>query len=257
MLRVKLCLHRAFLFLKMISRPLFITSFLFSFYFDSSAQSLLKGKIYEAGTDSIMTAVNIYNLKTKQSARPDIGGNYQITGTEGEQVVFSITGFRPDTVTITYSLLLTQYDVTLYRQVLLLKPVNVVSSYQADSLVRRNYYGYIYEKQPGITGRNRPADGVGVVVSPLSYFSHEARQKRQLKKRLIEEEREYYIDRSFPVEWIEQLTSLHGDSLSLFMYRYRPSYSFCRKTSREKMVIYINDKLKEFKKAGLPYNIHQ
>ena len=231
----------------MIFRPILIISLLLIFCSNINAQSFLKGKIYEAETDSAIAAVNVYNLNTKQSVRSGFPG-YTISASEGEKVVFSMAGFQADTITVVYSMLLTQYDVTLYKQVILLKPVTVTNSYQADSLARRNYYSYVYEKQPGITGRNRPAEGFGVVLSPLSYFSHEARQKRQLKKQLVKQEREDYIDRSFPAEWVAQLTSLHGDSLSLFIYRYRPTYSFCRKTSREKMLIYINDKLKEFKK---------
>jgi hypothetical protein len=240
----------------MIFRPIFIVLLLLNFCCTINAQSILRGKIYEAENDSATGVVNVYNLHSKQSARSGIDGNYTIAAAEGERIIFSMAGFRPDTVTVAYSMLLTQYDVTMHRQVILLKPVSVISSYQADSLARRNYYSYVYEKQAGITGRNRPADGVGVVLSPLSFFSHEARQKRQLKKRLIKEEQEDYIDRSFPAEWVERLTLLHGDSLSLFMYRYRPTYSFCRKTNREKMLLYINEKLKEFKKSDTQHGIH-
>ena len=209
---------------------------------------MLKGKIYEAQTDSSIAAVNVYNLHTKQLVRSGIGGNYAIAAAEDQQIVFSMTGFKPDTVTVTYSMLLTQYDVTLYKQVVVLKNVTVISSYEVDSMERRNYYSNIYEKQPGITGRNTPASGFGISLSPFSYFSSEARQKRQLKKRLIKQEQEDYIDRCFPVEWVANLTGLRGDSLSRFMTLYRPSISFCREKSRQEILYYISDKFKEFKK---------
>ena len=208
---------------------------------------MLKGKIYEAQTDSVMATVNVYNLNTKQIARSGMDGNYLIVAAEGERLVFSMTGFNPDTVTVTFSMLLTQYDVTLQRQIVTLKNVTVTSSYQADSLARRNYYSNIYEKQPGITGRNTPANGFGISLSPISYFLHDARQKRQLKKRLIKQEQENYVDRCFPVDWVARLTGLRGDSLFRFMSLYRPSYSFCRKNSREQMLLYVNEKFKEFK----------
>ena len=208
---------------------------------------MLKGKIYEAQTESVMAAVNVYNLNTKQIARSGMDGNYLIVAAEGERLVFSMTGFNPDTVTVTFSMLLTQYDVTLQRQIVTLKNVTVTSSYQADSLARRNYYSNIYEKQPGITGRNTPANGFGISLSPISYFLHDARQKRQLKKRLIKQEQENYVDRCFPVDWVARLTGLRGDSLFRFMSLYRPSYSFCRKNSREQMLLYVNEKFKEFK----------
>jgi len=232
----------------MITRPIVTALILFTLCSEINAQATVKGKIYEAETDSAISAANIYNLTTKLSVRSDANGNYSIAATEGEQLVFSMVGFKPDTVIVSYSMLLIQHDVTLYKQVVTLKPVTVTSNYQADSLARRNYYSHMYEKLPGVTGRNTPSHGFGVVLSPLSYFSREARQKRQLKKRLVKEEQEYYVDRSFPIQWVEKVTQLHGDSLYRFMYRYRPSYSFCRKTSREQMLLYINEKLKEFKR---------
>lgn len=231
---------------------LLIASLLFGICCDINGQNVLKGKIYEAQTDSTVAAANVYNLKTKQSARSGRDGNYSIATTEDDRVVFSMTGFKPDTITVTYSMLLTQYDVMLYRQIVTLKNVTVTSSYQADSLARRNYYSNIYEKQAGITGRNTPANGFGISVSPLSYFSHDARQKRQLKKRLIKQEQEDFVDRCFPADRIAKLTGLRGDSLFRFMALYRPSYSFCRKNNREQMLLYINDKFKEFKSVDDP-----
>ncbi|MFI5131012.1 MAG: hypothetical protein ACHQFX_13510 [Chitinophagales bacterium] len=239
----------------MIIRPAFVALVLSSSYFAGNSQTILKGKIHEAETDSVISAVNIFNLNTKQSARSAADGRYMINATEGDRIIFSIAGFKPDSITVVYWMMLTQYDVVLHKQVILLNPVKVVSSYQADSLTRRNYYSYIYEKQAGITGRNTPSSGVGIVLSPLSHFSQESRQKRLLKKRLIREEQEYYIDRCFPAEWVQSVTGLRGDSLSLFMYKYRPTYAFCRKTSREKMLIYVNDKMKDFKHSPSKYNI--
>ena len=213
-------------------------------------QDRVKGKVYEKQTDSIIAGINVLNLNTKQSNRSGNDGSYSIAAAEGERLVFSMSGFKPDTVTVTYSMLLALYDVTLERQIITLKSVTVTSSYELDSLARRNYYNQIYERQPGITGRNTPAHGVGISLSPFSYFSGEAKQKRQLKKRLIKQEQEIYVDRSFPVEWVAKLTGLKGDSLTRFMILYRPSYEFCRKSNRDKMLLYINEKLKEFKHAA-------
>ena len=232
----------------MLLRPILFALLIFTFSIEIHAQSGVKGKIYEAKTDSVISSVNVYNLNTKLSARSGIDGSYSINAAEGEQLVFSIVGYEPDTVTVLYSMLLVHHDVTLHREVISLKNVTVTSSYQADSLARRDFYGDIYNL-PGITGRNTPAHGFGISVSPFSFFSAEARQKRQLKKRLIKEEQEYYVDRSFPKQWVASVTGLQGDSLTRFMILYRPSYSFCRKSSREQMLIYVSEKLQEFKRS--------
>jgi hypothetical protein len=231
----------------MLLRLKLVAFLLFTFFMDIHAQSTVKGKIYDGKTDSTIAAVNVYNLNTKQSARSDLGGSYSITAAEGDQLIFSTVGYKPDTITVVYYMLLAQHDVTLRNEIITLKNVTVTSSYQGDSLARRNYYDNMY-KLPNITGRNTPQYGFGISLSPFSHFSQEAKQKRQLKKRLIKEEQEYYVDRSFPKQWVASMTGLRGDSLSRFMMLYRPSYSFCRKSSREQMLIYVSEKLKEFKK---------
>ncbi|HKZ67323.1 MAG TPA: carboxypeptidase-like regulatory domain-containing protein [Chitinophagaceae bacterium] len=209
---------------------------------------ILKGKVYEAETDSVIATVNIYNTTTKSSTRSAADGSYNIVAAEENVIVFSISGFIPDTITVQFGHLLTQYDVTLHRQIISLQGVKVAASYQADSLNRRNYYNGIYAKQAGITGRNRPADGLGITLSPASFFSKESKQKRILRQRLEKQEKETFIDHSFSLPWVKNITGLSGDSLSLFMYSYRPSYSFCRKTDRQSMLEYVNEKLKEFRK---------
>jgi hypothetical protein len=236
----------------MIFRPTSILLLLLSNFFEIAAQDNVKGKIYDAQTDSTIAGVNVYNLNTKRSVRSGNDGAYTIAASEGDRIMFSRIGFRPDTATVIYSMLLALHEVTLYKEIITLKNVTVTSSYQMDSLARRNFYNKIFAKQPGITGRNTPSYGFGISISPFSYFSHEAKQKRILKKRLPKQEEESYVDRSFPVEWVSKLTGLRGDSLTRFMTLYRPSYKFCRKNNREKMLLYINDKLKEFKKAYKP-----
>jgi len=236
----------------MIFRTTLILLLLLNNCFEITAQDNVKGKVYDAQADSAIAGVNVYNINTKRSVRSGSDGGYSIAASEGDRIIFSITGFRPDTSTVIYSMLLALHDVILYKEIITLKNVTVTSSYQIDSLARRNYYNDIFAKQPGITGLNRPPDGFGVSVSPLSYFSYRAKQKRQLKKRLLKQEEEIYVDRSFPKEWVSKLTGLRGDSLTRFMTLYRPSYKFCRKSNKEEMLLYINDKLKEFKKADKP-----
>jgi hypothetical protein len=52
-------------------------------------------------------------------------------------------------------------------------------------------------------------------------------------------------------------TRLTGDSLQLFLRRYRPSYKFCRKANSEDILLYINDKLVLFRKGSqLPPKPH-
>lgn len=211
------------------------------------AQQKVSGKIYSQETDSIIPFSTVSNRHTRHSFYAAKDGAYSIAASEGDTLIFSSSGFKPKTVVVEYYMLLTEYDVALQTKVITLAPVKVQSSYSRDSAERREYYADAFKKKPGITGRNGPDDGVGVSISPLSFFSSKSKSERELKKRLLREDKEDFIDRSFPPELVKQLTGLHDDSLVQFLYRYRPSYKFSRKTNRTQMIIYINDKFKEFK----------
>ncbi len=206
--------------------------------------------MYDASTDSILAGVTVMNSAGKSFALTDKNGNYSIPAQEDDKLVFTISGYEPDTLPVENYMFYTRMDITLHVRSLLLKGITVVATdYRTDSLNRRAYYSHLLDrKEPGITGRNTPASGFGIVFSPLSHFSRESRQRKELRKRLERAEKDNYIDRLFSAELVKRVTGLEGDSLRLFMYRYRPSYDFCRKTSSPEMLVYISDKLKEFRK---------
>lgn len=212
------------------------------------AQRQVTGKVYLGKSDSVLAGINVFNKSKKINTLTSADGVYAIAAAEGDTLIFSGAGFENFLLVTEYYMLLTQQDISLKIDIRSLKPVTVFSSYQRDSLERRNQYRRIFEQTPNITGGNRPQNGFGVSISPLSYFSSKAKAQRKLKKRLIEQEQDSYIDFSFPEALVANLTKLSGDSLRLFLYRYRPSYKFCRNTDRQGMILYINDRYKEFTK---------
>jgi len=143
--------------------------------------------------------------------------------------------------------------VSLWPNVMRLQSVEVDESrnYQLDSMQRREEYSFILDKKHPVKlwNEKRSADGPGFSFSPIGYFSKKEKEKRRLKKKLQQEEEDYYVDSRFPVARVAQLTRLTGDSLRLFIYRYRPSYQFCRGATNQDIFLYINDKLKLFRKG--------
>ena len=215
---------------------------------NTAAQSALQGKIYDVKTDSLLTGVTIMNITGKKFVLSDRNGQYSIAAAENDLLVFSFSGYAPDTIPVEPYMFYTRFDITLKPQPLELKGVTVVATnYQTDSLNRQAYYRHILSKrEPGITGRNTPV-GFGISLSPFSHFSRESKARRALKKRIAREEKESYIDHQFSAELVKRITRLEGDSLRLFMYSYRPGYEFCRKSGPQEMLIYISDCLKKFK----------
>lgn len=216
----------------------------------SQGQSRLIGKISNYMYDSIapLPFATVRNTTSGETTRADQNGYYSIRAREKDQVIFSNINFTSDTIIVEEQLLISGYDAGLIEKTLFLSNVTVQSRYSFDSLQRRNEYQHIFEKPAGITGRNTPSAGAGIVLSPVSFFSKGTKQARRLRKRLLQEEEAYYIDHVFSAGRVSALTGLKNDSLQTFMYTYRPSYKLARKLDHTGITVYINNKFLEFKK---------
>jgi len=213
----------------------------------------MMGKIEKRGSTDIIIGANIINLKQGRHNVSDMGGNYKIAANPGDTVIFSSAGYVPDTVIVAGYMLEEKYLVALWPNVTRLQTVVVdeTHNYQMDSLQRREENRWILDRKHPVRlwNEKRSADQPGFNFSPIGYFSKGERRKRRLKKRLLEQEREYYIDSRFPIARVSQITGLTGDSLRTFMGRYRPSYEFCRRSNNQDIFLYINDRVREFRRG--------
>ena len=214
-------------------------------------QRPLAGKITKKASNEIIAGASISNQTKHVYNVSDMGGNYRIAATEGDTLIFSSAGYLPDTIIIQTIDLVSGLYVSLTPFFVALPSVTVSeNAYQADSIKRREEYSFILDKKHPVklVNEKRVGDAPGLNFSPIGYFSTREKQKRRLKKRLIQQEEDYYIDYKFSAERVSQLSGLKGDSLKTFVKLYRPSYEFCRKTDNQLMLVYINDKLKLFMK---------
>jgi hypothetical protein len=70
--------------------------------------------------------------------------------------------------------------------------------------------------------------GAGIDIQELIRLFQFRKNKATLKfqQRLLEQEREKFIDHRFNKGLVRQLTALEGAELDVFMQRYRPIYEF-------------------------------
>ena len=220
--------------------------------YSASAQNLLHGKIYLIDSHEIIPDANLRNIRNGKYAKSDQGGNFKIEAREGDVIIFSSAGYLSDTLTINYADLSASINIYLRPNVQVLKDVEVdqMNKYIQDSIKRREDYAYLLNKKHPVKFMNekRPGDDPGFSFSPIGYFSKSEKRKRELKKRIKEEDEDEYIDVKFSESRVALLTRLKGDSLRIFMFKYRPSYSFCRNSNSMDMFLYINDKFVLFKK---------
>jgi hypothetical protein len=240
----------------MLKENSFSLLFCFAFSTIGFAQQQLAGRTVKRGGTEIVIGVNVINRTHIKSNISDMGGNYKIPAFPGDTIIFSSAGYQPDTLIVRSYMFAESWIVDLSPNIVALPYVQVEeeSNYRIDSLRRRDEYRFLLDKKHPVKLMNekRPGDGPGFSFSPLGYYSKAEKNKRRLKRRLQQEEEDYYIDYKFPPARVAQLTRLKGDSLQLFLRLYRPSYAFCRKANSGDILLYINDKLRLFRKPALP-----
>jgi hypothetical protein len=230
--------------------------FLLLFSFSGKSQQFLTGKVFKKESTEVLVSVSIYNISRRLHDLSEENGSYRIQVAPGERVIFSSVGYRADTIAVTDDMLSGDYPVYLEPKAQTLQAVTVgsLSNYQLDSMARRNEYSWIYDH--GNVNRlerdRKGADGVGVSIDLFKNASSIDKQRERLKKRLLKEEQEYYVDFRYPREYIARLTHLQGDSLQKFVTSYRPSYDYCRKAATVDILVFISDSIKKFRKGERP-----
>ena len=217
--------------------------------FTGFAQQFLTGKVRKKENLDVLGSVSVYNQTERKHTLSDEEGNYRIVVQPGDIVIFSCVGYHADTITVSAKVLGAEFPILLELRPVSLQAVTVgsLSNYQLDSLERRQVYGWIYEQEPQpVVERQRQGDGVGVELNVIPHGSSEVRQRLRLKKRILREEQQHYVNFRFSADYISRLTHLEGDSLQQFMVRYRPTYDFCRKAANVDLLVYINDSFKKF-----------
>lgn len=241
-------------------KPIIFSFFLLLTYVSGQGQAVLQGKIFDRGYDRVVIAASVKNITTSKLSVSDMGGNYKIPASLGDKIIFSSASYVADTIIVKQTMLTEGLDIYLVPNIIQLEEVGVggLTQYQADSISRADEFsdalGTSKSKLVGGKG-NTPTDGVGVTFSPITHFSKKEKELRRFKRMFQKQEEEYYIDSKFPYQYVSQITGLKSDSLRTFMLNYRPSYDFCRANDKPGMLVYINDKYREFmNKSNLPKN---
>jgi len=224
--------------------------------FSGHAQQFLTGKLFKKESTEILVSVSIHNITHQHYDLSEENGSYRIQAMPGDRVIFTMVGYKADTLTVTTEMLSGDYPIYLEPKAQTLQAFTVgsLSNYQLDSMARRNEYSWIYDhgSSPRVERDRKGADGVGVSIDLFRNASSGDKMRERLKKRLTKEEQEYYVDFRYPREYIARLTRLQGDSLQKFVTQYRPSYDYCRKAATVDILVFISDNIKKFRKGERP-----
>lgn len=219
----------------------------------AGAQFKVKGTVLDNSGTYPIDAVSVMSTGGR-FAMTDSTGRYQIEVAEKDSIWFSYQG-KP---TPKYAVLkiqdVTRFDIALKIKMDLLPEVRIrTRKYYDDSLENRRNYAKVFDyEKPNLGSMTSVgAMGAGIDVNELIRLFQFRKNKSMLRfqQRLVQEERDKFVDRKFNKPLVKLLSGLDGDLLSEFMQAYRPTYEFTAMASDYDFRHFIKLAATEFKKT--------
>jgi len=228
----------------------FILFFLISSFTSLHAQVWVNGYLKDKLSGTAIANGEVHS--SLSNALSDSNGFFRIRVTEGDVISVKKFAYRFDTIHFSFHKI--DSNLVIYMDPLgsMMKNVTVstsYSAYQVDSMRRRMAFDESRSKTTFVSKSSH--EGFGLQLS-LDRFTKSKDKHLQKQKKLFEKTEQWsYIRFRFPDSLVQSYTGLSGDSLRIFMNRYTPSYEWLREhPSKIEVVMYINEKLKLFRKEN-------
>jgi len=236
-------------------KPAYIKFLLSSFFLligiSVFAQYKVKGTVYDSSHIYRIEAVTVMSSSGRMTMTDSLG-NYQIPVSEKDSIWFSYLG-KP---TPKYPILkipdVNQFDIALRLKSDVMAEIKIRShSYKLDSIENRREFAKVFDfHRPSIgTMTSIGPTGAGIDLDELIrvFQFRKNRSMEKFQQRLLEQEREKFIDHRFNKALVRSLTGLEGDDLDRFMQIYRPSYEFAAVASEYDFRLYIKNMFEIYK----------
>ncbi|PUZ30328.1 CarboxypepD_reg-like domain-containing protein [Chitinophaga costaii] len=192
----------------------------------------------------VMPGASVLNKNTGKRNYADAGGFYKIDAHQGDSIIFTFVGYITQTIAVPQSSGTYTKNILLDKQQRFLPSLEVKSQYtpyQLDSIDRRaQFQPWLDAKDIPLAGNATP-EGFGISVSPITRFSRKEKDKRKFQKIYVQNEMEKYIDSRYTPLLVSHVTGMKGDSLLLFMQKFRPQYNVLRQQPSEELIYWIAD----------------
>ena len=203
------------------------------------AQVEVKGAVYDKSRLFAMQGVSVLGT-AGQGTMTDSTGHYVIRLGADDSIYFSYLGkytarFPVKGIVAGYPLNISLAVVIDSLPLVVVRP----KLYRYDSLENREEYRRVFEYEPDYFASG--SGGVGLNLDML-FSGKKNRQMLALQRRLLEEERDKYVDHRFNKTLVRKITGLKAPALDTFMRVYRPSYEFIQNCENDyEFYKYIKD----------------
>lgn len=216
----------------------------------ASAQYKVKGTVFDSSRIYRIDAVTVMSTGGKMTVSDSLG-HYQIDVGEKDSIWFSYLGKSTPRYAVLKMADVNQFDIALKLRTDIMEEVRIKNrSYRMDSLQNRKDYAKIFNYEKVSVGSMTsigPA-GAGIDIQELIRLFQFRKNRNTLKfqQRLLEQERDKFVDHRFSRGLVIRLTGLDGDALDKFMIRFRPSFEFASTASEYDFQLYIKKAFEAF-----------
>jgi hypothetical protein len=229
-----------------------ITITAFTFICNSiAAQVKVKGHVYDSSRLLPVQSVSVIATNGKGTIT-NSEGFYELEVREKDSIYFSYLGKPTVKFPVAAMINPLSFDISLQINIPTLAEVKIrPRNYKLDSLQNRLDYAKVFNyKKPGL----RPSvtsGGVGFDVNEIINMFRFKRNKSlaAFQKRLLQEERDKFIDNRFSKRLVSRLTKIPSNELDSFMREYRPSYTFTKLAGDYDFQLYIKKAYERYKKG--------
>jgi len=216
----------------------------------ASAQIKLKGVVHDQSTVFSLSSVSVLTNSGK-SAITDTLGHFEIEVSLTDSIWFSYLNRRTTKYSVNDIPDPSHFDIALLATVSLHEIKLTPRNYKLDSIQNRIDYAKAFNYQKPSFRSVVPAFGFPFVTVNIDELIRVFQYRKKFytldfKYRLIEQEKQKFIDNRFRKNLVIKITGLSDDSLVSFMAMFRPSYEFTKAASDYDFNLYIKTSFEKF-----------
>jgi hypothetical protein len=217
----------------------------------ATSQLIIKGTVYDSTGVFPLPFVSVIT-NSGNGTTTDKNGNYKLDVNNNDSIWFSYLNKPTRKYSVSSVNDLSQFNVSLYVGVPVLKEVKIEPhNYRLDSIQNRIDYAKAFNYQKPTFKSVVPAFGIPFIVVDLDelirvFQYQKKRNALSFQRRLIQEEKDKFIDNRFSKGLVLRLTDLIGEARDSFMLRYRPTYEFTKKANDYDFYFFIKKSFLKF-----------
>ena len=225
----------------------------------AKSQLTISGTVYDS-TKAIPVKDVLIQSSNGTATTTDSTGHYAIVTTDKDSLTFIYLNKPTARFAVKQIKDIGNFDISLHIRISekfrTLKEVRVYSkNFRQDSIENREQYAKLFNyEKPGIKLSSNDYSGAAGMNLDELINVFRFKRNRQLKKmqaRVLEQEKENYINYRFNKNTVRRVTRLEGQDLDNFMKEFRPDFEFTQRCSIVEFYHYILNASYQFKKELL------